>query len=129
MPPEISVITLATDSVPNWLGDQQDPWCSDYQKYCKEEERYEQAKPIELPLCEIAAAYEDDVLAATLGGYDREVTARKKQSKRHQRCGNASSDADIDENPEQSQHLRRLADKHVVNQHIQQDQYDVGYWP
>ena len=53
--------------MPSWLGDQQDPGSSDYQKHRKEEECHEQAKPIEFRLCEVAAAHEDDVLAAALG--------------------------------------------------------------
>src|SRR5262249_11716476 len=92
-------VTTATSS----SGDQQDPRRSDDQKHGKEEQCHEQAEPIKFRLLEVAAADEDDVLAATLGRNDREVTAGKQQGKRHQRRGHAPPDADVKKNAEQSQ--------------------------
>ena len=89
----------------------------------------EQPEPVELGLREIAAADEDDVLAAALRRDHREVAAREQQRERHQRRGDAAADAHVEEDAQQGEHLRRLAHEHVVDRDVEHDQRHVRHRP
>src|SRR5881397_2095936 len=93
------------------------------------EARGQRPQLVQLALRQVAAAHEDDVLAAPLRSDRREVAAREQQRERHQRRRHSRPQPHVDEHPEERQHLRRLADEQVVHQHVQHEERDVDGRP
>src|SRR4029077_6465238 len=102
--------------------DEVHPRRPDQQVHRQERESDDEAQLVEFALREVAARREDDVLASALRSDHREITAREKQAEGHQRHGHPAAHADIEENAEQRQHLRGLANEEVVDEDVEDDE-------
>src|SRR4051794_11611053 len=91
---------IAVNAAARSLSDQQDPTGSNHQKHGQEEQGHEESEPVEFGLGKIIAADEDHILATTLRGDDRTITAREQQSESHQRRRHTPADADLEKNPQ-----------------------------
>src|SRR5262245_11395524 len=109
--------------------DQKQPGRSQHQEHKQAKPCGQKAEPVKLALGQVVAADEDNVLAASLRSDGREVAAGEQQRKRHQRCGNTGAHGDVEEHTKERKDVRRLAYEHIVHQHVEYHQNDVGDRP